>query len=99
MHNTSMSLAVIAACFLLAGGLLAGSAQMRVNAGASWKDAPPDWGLHITTGDTEHGNSEIILNTNSDHWSVGLMAVGGSLVLLVGLGVASNLAGADEPLQ
>jgi len=86
MRNTPLALSAFAVCLLVAGGLLAGSAQMRVNAGATWEEAPPDSWLQITTGDRRHGTHEVILNTNGDHWSVGLMAAGGGLLLLLGMG-------------
>ena len=97
MRNTPMALSAFALCLLVAGALLAGSAQMRVNAGASWEDAPPDWGLQITTGDEREGTHEVILNTNGDHWSVGLMAAGGGLVLLIGMGVVMMIPLDDDP--
>ena len=97
MKNTPMALVLICVCALLGGAWLAGSAQMRVNAGATWADAPPASGVHITTGDDRDlGGSTIIMNSNGEHWWVGLYTIGGaSIGLLIGLGMLVS-GGADE---
>jgi hypothetical protein len=80
INNTPLALAIISLFGLLGGVALTGSAQMRVNAGATWDDEPPDWGLHITTGDERYGDHEVIMNTNGQHWGVGIITAGLSTV-------------------
>ena len=74
------------------------SAQVGVDEGAAWDDPPEWWAGEITVGASRrngtHRKGTTIMNTNGEHWTMGLMVAGvGALVMLGAAAGSIGLSG------
>jgi hypothetical protein len=78
---------------MLSGGWMTWSAQTTVDGGAGWDEAPAWWAGEIQVGGKSRNGvrraGTTIMNTNGEHWAVGLVLAGVGALFMLGAAVGS----------